>query len=153
MLLRLRSYATGSYTAGWAARRRTVGALPPEVLPKIEQLAKLLQQGANDGTISEGQIKPELNHGNLAGLVEDLNPEAKQLLVDISMSLGANHSKKTLVLLFGGVTEPAPSVRPQAKPVQPPQSDLSLKPTMKPDVVQPVLARPYTLDQLVSNRA
>lgn len=84
MLLRLRSYAACSYPAGWAARRRTVGALPPEVLPKIEQLAILLQQGVNDGTISEGQIKPELNHGNLAGLVEDLNPEAKQLLDDIN---------------------------------------------------------------------
>ena len=41
-------------------------AVPPEVLPKIEQLARLLQQGINDGTLSEGQIKPELNHGNLA---------------------------------------------------------------------------------------
>jgi hypothetical protein len=59
-----------------------VGALPPEVLPKIEQLARLLQQGINDGTLSEGQIKPELNHGNLAGLVGDLQPEAKQLLDD-----------------------------------------------------------------------
>jgi serine protease Do len=47
----------------------------------------------------------------------------------------------------------APSVQPQAKPVQPPQSDLSLKPTMKPDVVQPVPGRPYNLDQLISDRA
>jgi serine protease Do len=47
----------------------------------------------------------------------------------------------------------APSVQPQAKPAQPPQSDLSLKPTMKPEVVQPVPARPYNLDQLISDRA
>ena len=47
----------------------------------------------------------------------------------------------------------APSVQPQAKPVQPPQSDLSLKPTMKPDVVQPDQVRPYNLDQLISDRA
>lgn len=52
------------------------------MLPKIDQLARLLQQGINDGTLSKGQIKLELNHGNLAGLVEDLNPEAKQLLDD-----------------------------------------------------------------------
>ena len=44
-----------------------LGALPPEVLPKIDQLARLLQQGINDGTLPEGRIKPELNHGNLAG--------------------------------------------------------------------------------------
>jgi serine protease Do len=46
-----------------------------------------------------------------------------------------------------------PSVQPQAKPAQPPQSDLSLKPTMKPEVVQPVPGRPYNLDQLISDRA
>jgi serine protease Do len=47
----------------------------------------------------------------------------------------------------------APLVQPQAKPVQPPQSDLSLKQTMKPDVAQPIPARPYNLDQLISDRA
>ena len=44
----------------------------------------------------------------------------------------------------------APSVQPQGKPIQPPQSDLSLRPTMKPDAAQPVPARPYNLDQLIS---
>ncbi len=47
----------------------------------------------------------------------------------------------------------APSVPPQAKPVQPPRSDLSLKPTMKPEVVQQAPARPYNLDELISDRA
>ncbi|MCI0426716.1 MAG: hypothetical protein L0Z46_01710 [Nitrospiraceae bacterium] len=130
-----------------------LGAVPPEVLPKIEQPARLLQKGVNDGTLSEGQITPELNHGNLAGLVEDLNPEVKQLLYDISTSLRANHSKETLGLLLGGVTELARSVQSQAKPLQPSQSDLSLKPTMKSDVPQPVPVRPYNLDQLISDRA
>lgn len=46
-----------------------------------------------------------------------------------------------------------PSVQPQAKPVQPPQPDLSLKPMMKPDVPQPAPARPYNLDKLISDRA
>ena len=47
----------------------------------------------------------------------------------------------------------APSVQPKTKPVQPLQSDLSLKPTIKPDVVQPDQIRPYNLDQLISDRA
>ena len=47
----------------------------------------------------------------------------------------------------------APSVQPQGKPIQPPQSDLSLRPTMKPDAAQPVPGRPYNLDQLISDRA
>jgi len=46
----------------------------------------------------------------------------------------------------------APSVQPQAKPVQPPQSDLPFKPTGKPEVVQPVPVHPYNLDELISDR-
>jgi serine protease Do len=61
--------------------------------------------------------------------------------------------------LSTGQTQPAteqpgtPSVQPLAKPIQPPQSDLSLKPTMKPDVTPPTPARPYNLDELISDRA
>jgi len=51
------------------------------------------------------------------------------------------------------IDQPAPSVQPQAKPVQPPPSDLFLKPTMKPDVGQSGSGRPYNLDQLISDRA
>jgi serine protease Do len=47
----------------------------------------------------------------------------------------------------------APSVQSQVKPAQPPQSDLLRKSTTKPEVVQPVPARPYNLDQLISDRA
>ena len=50
------------------------------------------------------------------------------------------------------IDQPAPSVQPQAKPAQPHPSDLSLRPTMKPDVAQPVQARPYNLDELISDR-
>ena len=46
----------------------------------------------------------------------------------------------------------APSVQPQANQVRPPQSNLSLKPTMKSEVIQPAPVRPYNLDQLISNR-
>ena len=88
------------------------------MLPKIDQLARLLQQVVNDGTLSERQINQEMNHGNLAGLVDDLNPEAKQLLDDISTSSRANHSEETLGLLLSGVTELPPSVQPQVKPIQ-----------------------------------
>lgn len=47
----------------------------------------------------------------------------------------------------------AQEVQPQAKPVQPPQPDLSLKQTVKPEVTQPAQARPYNLDELISDRA
>ncbi|MDP1946342.1 MAG: trypsin-like peptidase domain-containing protein [Nitrospirota bacterium] len=48
---------------------------------------------------------------------------------------------------------PAPSVQLQVKPSRPSQSDLSLKQAIHPEVVQPTPARPYNLDQLVSDRA
>ena len=47
----------------------------------------------------------------------------------------------------------APSVQPQAIPVRPPRSDLSLKPRMKSDVAQSLPDHPYNLDQLISDRA
>jgi len=47
----------------------------------------------------------------------------------------------------------APSGQPQGKPIQPPQSDLSLRPTTKPDATKPIPGRPYNLDQLISDRA
>ena len=47
----------------------------------------------------------------------------------------------------------ARSVQPQAKPAKPSQPDLQLKQTVKPEVVQPVPARPYNLDELISDRA
>ena len=50
------------------------------------------------------------------------------------------------------IDQPASSVQPQVKPAQPPQSDLSLKPTMKPEVAQPAPVRPYNLDKLISDR-
>lgn len=46
-----------------------------------------------------------------------------------------------------------PSVQPQAKPYQPPPPDPSIKPTVKPEVAPLVPARPYNLDQLISDRA
>ena len=58
-----------------------------------------------------------------------------------------------------GQMEPAPerpsvpSGQPRAEPAQPPQSDLSLKQTMRLDAAQPIPRRPYNLDQLISDRA
>jgi len=51
------------------------------------------------------------------------------------------------------IDQSAQSVQPESKSVQSPQLDLSLKPTMKAEVLQPVPARPYNLDQLISDRA
>lgn len=46
-----------------------------------------------------------------------------------------------------------PPAQPQAKPVQPPRVEAPARPTVKPDVAEPVPPRPYNLDQLISDRA
>lgn len=48
---------------------------------------------------------------------------------------------------------PAQPVQPPSKPVSPPQAELLPKPTLKPQVIQPAPARPYNLDELISDRA
>lgn len=85
-----------------------LGALPQEALPKIERLARLLQQQINEGVISEGQIGQELHQGNLAEFVRSLSPEARELLDDLSASLQANHSEDLLSLMLSGFVGRAP---------------------------------------------
>lgn len=125
------------------------------------------------------QTETGLNRGNSGGPLLDgeghmvgVNTAIARLAPDglpitsISFSLKSNVATKWLkeqgVVLRGmqpaGQTQPAADqpvqpAPPQPKPVSPPQADLSPKPTIKPEVIQPVPARPYNLDELVSDRA
>jgi serine protease Do len=67
--------------------------------------------------------------------------------------VGGQDGRKSQLPMQSAAEPPVPSVQSQAKPAQPPQSDLSLKHTMNPEVIQPAPVRPYNLDQLVSDRA
>lgn len=125
------------------------------------------------------QTETGLNRGNSGGPLLDgeghmvgVNTAIARVAPDglpitsISFSLKSSVAIKWLkdqgVVLRGtqpaGQTQPAADqpvqpAPPQPKPVSPPQADLSPKPTIKPQVIQPAPARPYNLDELVSDRA
>lgn len=126
------------------------------------------------------QTETGLNRGNSGGPLLDgeghmvgVNTAIARVAPDglpitsISFSLKSSVATKWLkeqgVALRGtqpaGQTQPATDQpqaqppQPQPKPVSPPQADLSPKPTIKPEVVQPAPVRPYNLDELISDRA
>ncbi len=127
------------------------------------------------------QTETGLNRGNSGGPLLDgeghmvgVNTAIARVAPDglpitsISFSLKSSVATKWLkdqgVVLRGrqlpaGQTQPAADQppaqppQPQPKPVSPPQADLSPKPTIKPQVIQPAPVRPYNLDELISDRA
>ncbi|HJU06193.1 MAG TPA: hypothetical protein VJ692_13675 [Nitrospiraceae bacterium] len=78
----------------------TIGGLPSGLLPKISQLAGILQQKINDGTLSEARIQQELSHGDMVTVIKGLGPEASRLLEEISASLRNSYSEESLLLML-----------------------------------------------------
>src|SRR5215510_6546949 len=55
---------------------KLMSELPPDVMVKIQQLGKILQQDLKEGKLTQAQIQDELLSGNLDQKLRDLNPEA-----------------------------------------------------------------------------
>ena len=101
-----------------------------------------LNRGNSGGPLLDGE-------GRMIGVNTAIARVASDGLPITSISFSLKSSVATQWLREQGV---GVGGQTQAKPIQPPQSDLSLKQTMKPDVAQPVPGRPYNLDQLISDR-
>lgn len=85
-----------------------VGGLPPELVPKIERLAAILQQNIQNGTLSDARIQQELQGGDLAAVIRGLGPEPASLLDEISGTLKGRYSQDTLSVMLSGLMQQLP---------------------------------------------
>ena len=77
-----------------------MGLLPPDVRPKIQALARIMQENLADGRLSDKGIQRELQNGNLPAVIQGLGPDAGRLLDEIKASFQANHSEESLMLML-----------------------------------------------------
>jgi len=82
---------------------KLMSELPPDVMVKIQQLGKILQQDLKEGKLTQAQIQDELLSGNLDQKLRDLNPEAGPLLDDIAQAMKNHPNADNLPKLLDGL--------------------------------------------------
>lgn len=82
-----------------------VEGLPPELAPKIERLAAILQQNIQNGVLSDARIQQELQSGDLAAVIRELGPEPASLLEEISGTLKGRYTQDALSAMLSGLMQ------------------------------------------------
>lgn len=84
---------------------RILNEMSPETLAKVQSLALILQQNVNEGKLSESEIRQGLLSGQLRERLKQMNPEAGQLLKEISdaSKTGKGPGEESLIPLLGGL--------------------------------------------------
>ncbi|MDZ4734326.1 MAG: hypothetical protein SGJ16_12165 [Nitrospirota bacterium] len=82
---------------------KLLNELPPETMKKVEALGMILQQGLNEGKLTEAQLHEELMSGNLEQTLRGLNPEAGPLLDDIGQAMQSHPNADSLPTLLNGM--------------------------------------------------
>jgi hypothetical protein len=77
-----------------------MSVLPPDVRPKIQALALILQENLAGGRLSDSGIQRDLQNGNLPAVIQGLGPDAGRLLGEIKASLQAHHSEESLMMML-----------------------------------------------------
>lgn len=85
-----------------------LNGMPPDILAKVRSLAQILQQGLNEGKISDAEIQQGLTSGQLGEKLKQLSPEANQLFDEISDASrqGKGPGEESLMPLMGGLGIP-----------------------------------------------
>jgi hypothetical protein len=77
-----------------------LGALPPDLLSKIRELAILVQKKLVDGQINDAMRQQELQGGDMGAAIRGLGTDTNRLLDEIKASLQSNYSEESLALLL-----------------------------------------------------
>jgi hypothetical protein len=82
---------------------KLISELPPDVIKKVQEVGKILQQDLKEGKLTQTQIQEELMSGNLDQKIRDLNPEAGPLLDDIAQAMKNHPNADNLPRLLDGL--------------------------------------------------
>lgn len=77
-----------------------LGALSPELVSKIRELAILVQKKMADGQIDHATLQRELQGGDAGAAIRGLGPDANRLLDEIKASFQSHYSEESLALLL-----------------------------------------------------
>jgi hypothetical protein len=90
---------------GTGEAAKILNNMPPDLFAKIQALAQQLQQGIKEGKLSEAEVQQGMMSGHLGEKLKDLNPQAGQLLDEISdaMKSGQGPGEAALIPLLGGL--------------------------------------------------
>lgn len=82
-----------------------LNSMPPDLLTKVQALANLLQQGIKEGKLTEAEVQQGMLSGHLGEKIKSYNPQAGQLLDEISdaMKNGQGPGAESLMPLMGGL--------------------------------------------------
>lgn len=79
--------------------------MAPDTLAKVQSLAQILQQSIKEGKLTDDEVKRGMMSGQLGEKLKQMNPEAGQLLHDISEASkqGNGPGEESLMPLLGGL--------------------------------------------------
>ena len=86
---------------------KLMSELPPDVMVKIQQLGKILQQDLKEGKLTQAQIQDELLSGNLDQKLRALNPKAGPLLDDSAQAMKSHPNADNLPHILDRLMGPA----------------------------------------------
>jgi hypothetical protein len=82
-----------------------LNSMPPDVLAKVQTLAQILQQGIQEGTLTEADVRQGMLSGRLMNKLKQISPDADQLIQEISTAIkeGKGPGQDSILPLLQGL--------------------------------------------------
>jgi len=96
-------FVVPTYAQGQQEAPKIIQGMSPDMLAKVQSLAQILQQGIKKGQLTDDEVKRDMMSGQLGETLKQMNPEAGQLLHDISKGSkeGKGPGEESLMPLIG----------------------------------------------------